>query len=248
MDKDELSEEINEIVELLKSSLSSRAKKVVEHIQKHGYITTEDLKEKYNYDHPPRAARDVREAGIPLETFRVKSTSGRSIAAYKFGDLLQIEKDKLGGREVIPKWFKDELYRLNHGKCAICFGHFESRYLQTDHRVPYEISGDKKGLERDVKDYMLLCGSCNRAKSWSCEHCSNWLKDKLPEICSKCYWASPESYTHVALREVRRIDIIWDEKEMHVYEKLKSLAEKNMYSVPDYVKKIIKQYMNENKT
>jgi len=39
----------------LKSNLSSRAKKVVEHNQKQGYITPEDLKEKYNDDHPPRA-------------------------------------------------------------------------------------------------------------------------------------------------------------------------------------------------
>jgi hypothetical protein len=81
----------NEILEQLKQSLSKRAKVVVEHIQKHGIITTEELEKKYGYKHPPRAARDVREAGIPLESINVKSTDGRTIGAYKFGDLSQIK-------------------------------------------------------------------------------------------------------------------------------------------------------------
>ena len=75
---------------------------------------------KYGYNHPPRAARDVREAGIPLETFRVKSSDGRSIAAYKFGDLKKIKKDRLKGRILIPKKFKDELLKRNDNECNIC--------------------------------------------------------------------------------------------------------------------------------
>lgn len=243
MDKGTLPEEI---VELLKSVPSKRARIVIKHIHEHGFITTEELEEKYGYSHPPRAARDVREAGIPLETFDVKSSDGRRIAAYKFGDLTQIQKDKLGGRGVFPKTFKDELYESSSGKCAICFGHFESRYLQIDHRIPYEISGEKKNLKRNVKDYMLLCSSCNRAKSWSCEHCPNWLIEKSPNICSKCYWTNPENYTHIALREIRRIDILWDEEEIQVYKRLKRIAQKNKYPIPDYVKKIIKKHLEEN--
>ena len=57
-------------------------------------ITTEDLEKEYGYNHPPRAARDVRETGIPLETFSVKSSSGKSIAAYKFGDLNKVQTEK----------------------------------------------------------------------------------------------------------------------------------------------------------
>lgn len=55
---------------------------VIDHIIAHGFITTEDL-QKYGYNHPPRAARDVREAGIPLETFFVESSDGQRIAAYR---------------------------------------------------------------------------------------------------------------------------------------------------------------------
>lgn len=38
------------------------------------------------YEHAPRAARDVRELGIPLETYKIKDSTGKSIAAYRFGD------------------------------------------------------------------------------------------------------------------------------------------------------------------
>jgi hypothetical protein len=54
-----------EFLELCASVTGKRPKTVIDHILKHGHITTEELKNKYGYDHPPRAARDVRELGIP---------------------------------------------------------------------------------------------------------------------------------------------------------------------------------------
>ena len=75
-----------EFLELCASVTGKRPKTVIDHILKHGHITTEELKNKYGYDHPPRAARDVRELGIQLETFRVEAANGRKIAAYRFAD------------------------------------------------------------------------------------------------------------------------------------------------------------------
>ena len=65
-----------------------------------GYITSEEIKDIYGYNHPPRAIRDVREQGIPIVTYRVKDNSGRSIAAYKFGDpsLMDNQISKVHGR------------------------------------------------------------------------------------------------------------------------------------------------------
>jgi hypothetical protein len=229
---------------LLKSVSSKRARIVVGHILEHGQITTEDL-EKMGYNHPPRAARDVREAGIPLETFRVQSSDGRSIAAYKFGDLSEIREERLQGRKTFSKKVKDALYSISGGKCAICSGKFESRYLQIDHKVPYEVAGDEQEAGSNTDDYMLLCGSCNRAKSWSCEHCENWLNDKLPQVCETCYWASPENYVHIALREVRRADILWNEDEVKAYERLKKAARQNQSPIPEHVKKIIENYLKD---
>ncbi len=230
---------------LLKSISNKRARIVIEHILKHGHITTEQLEKKYGYNHPPRAARDVREAGIPLETFRVRSTDGRSIAAYRLGNLSQVRKGRLHGRRTFPRKFKDELCAHSGGKCAICRGDFGSRYLQIDHRVPYEVIGDATEANLKFEDYMLLCGSCNRAKSWSCEHCANWQDDKLSKVCLTCYWANPEDYLHIALREVRRADILWNEDEVEAYERLKQSALQNQSAIPQHVKKIIDNYLGK---
>lgn len=229
---------------MLKGISNKRARIVIEHVLKHGFITTEELEKKYGYNHPPRAARDVREAGIPLETFRVKDTEGRTIAAYRFGDLTQVRKGRLQGRQTFPKQFKDALYERQNGKCAVCAGKFESRYTQVDHRIPYEVAGDTQE-ELNPEPFMLVCGSCNRAKSWSCEHCENGLKEKSPSVCLKCYWANPENYVHIALREIRRADIVWDEGEVQVYEKLKQQAEQNSSPLPEFVKKIVKKFVEK---
>lgn len=230
-----------EFLERLRAVTSKRPKTVIDHILKHGYITTDELKQLYGYDHPPRAARDVREAGIPLETFKVESpTSGRSIGAYRFADPSQLRHDRIGGRQAFPKQFKADLLEKYGSRCAICLGEYEERYLQIDHRVPYEVAGDSPG-ERNAEEYMLLNGACNRAKSWSCEHCENWLQIRSPDICRACYWAQPESYDHVAMRDIRRLDLEWSGDETNDYDKLKEQAESCAALMPEFVKSILKK-------
>lgn len=153
-----------DFIKILKSVHSKRSKTVIDHIFKHGFVTTEELSELYGYEHAPRAARDVRESGIPLETFRVKGKSGRRIAAYRFGDPSKVCAGKIGGRKAWPKGFKKQLFSASQERCAVCFTPYEERYLQIDHRIPYEVGSDPKG-KPILTDYMLLCGSCNRAKS-----------------------------------------------------------------------------------
>jgi hypothetical protein len=45
------------------------------------------------------------------------------------------------------------------------------------------------------------------------------LKDET--ICRTCYWAFPEDYSHVAMQDIRRIDIIWSGEEVEEYDRLK---------------------------
>ena len=66
----------------LEAITAKRPRTVIDQILEHGFVTTEDLK-RLGYEHAPRAARDVRELGIPLETFKVKDSNGRNIAAYR---------------------------------------------------------------------------------------------------------------------------------------------------------------------
>jgi len=222
--------------------LSRRARVAVEHMLKHGSITTTELKQQYGYDHPPRAIRDVREAGIPVKTQMITTAEGVRMASYTLGDPAEVEKEKSGGRRGGSKQFKDELAKLQGARCAICRDRYEKRYLQVDHRVPYEVAGDSTGKRRP-EDYMLLCGSCNRAKSWSCEHCENWRSSKSADKCRQCYWGSPEKYVHVALRAVRRLTVVWSGREVSVYERIEAQAEAQELAMPDYVKAVLARHL-----
>lgn len=234
-----------EFLDLCRSVTAKRPKTVIEHILKYGHITTEELKQQYGYDHPPRAARDVREHGIPLETFRMEGSSGRKIGAYRFGDPSKVRLKRFGGRTALSKEIKEKLIEKYGCKCFIYLENMDESFLQIDHRVPYEVGGDDKGKALDPDNFMLLCGSANRAKSWSCEHCENWNSIKKKEICLSCYWASPESYEHVAMRQIRRLDLIWEGDDVSQYDSIKEDAAAYGASLPEFVKSIIERHVKE---
>lgn len=227
-----------EFLDQLNHVTGKRSRIVVEHILEHGFITTDDLEQIYGYMHPPRAVRDVREQGIPIETFRIRLPDGRNIAAYRFGNPSQVRTGHSRGRITLPRKFKQELFDQQDGKCGICNGHFSAREFQIDHRIPYEIAGDTE--YEDTFAYMLLCGPCNRAKSWSCEHCPNWQRKELT-VCGKCYWAQPTTYTHVATKKVRRADLIWEgDDELGIFSKIAATSTRSQQSIPDYIKGLLK--------
>jgi hypothetical protein len=217
---------------------AKRARTVLDHIVKHGFITTEDLKEKYGYNHPPRAVQDVRDYGISIETYRVADSTGRSIAAYRFDLKAAFESDK-SGRRIIPKEIKKALLEKHGCRCALCGGKFDPTFLQVDHKVPYEVAGESEAEKADA--FMLVCGSCNRTKSWACEHCVNWTKKKEVEICKSCYWASPLDYKHVAMVEARRADVVWLEKDVKSFDKFREACKKSGETIQDGIKKAVRR-------
>lgn len=233
----------DDFIQLCQSVTAKRPKAVIDHILEYGFITTEDLKERYGYNHPPRAARDVREHGIPLETFRVTGSDGRKIAAYRFGAVSKARFSRLSGRTGLSKQIKDELIGKYGCKCFIYLEEVDKRELQIDHRVPFEVDGEP---ELEPESFMLLCGSANRAKSWSCEHCENWNSIKDKSICLSCYWAYPENYTHIAMRQVRRIDLMWEGEDVELYERLKQRAVSLEKEIPEFIKEIIEREMRRN--
>ncbi|MGR2856594.1 HNH endonuclease [Erwinia sp. 1181_3] len=199
---------------------------MIDHIIEHGFITTEDLQETYGYDHPPRAIRDVREEGIPLETYStINNRSGRKIAAYRFDSPDKIKNGRIGGRKSFSKKFKESLIRKYDSRDALTGEKLESRYLQIDHRIPYQVSGDSAHDELNANAYMLLDASSQRAKSFSCESCENWINIQSDSICMNCYWANPEEYSHVAMNPVRQLSVTWSgQEEVEAYEELHSRA------------------------
>jgi hypothetical protein len=234
----------SEFIQLLKSVKAKRPRTVIDHILKHGQITTEELKDLYGYNHPPRAIRDVREQGIPIKTFRVSSSDGRKIAAYQFGNPSEVRATQLSGRTAFSAKLKSALIDKYGSRCNIYLEPFSERELQIDHRVPYEIAGNKGGLSDVPSEYMLLCASANRAKSWSCENCENWCI-KEASHCQSCYWAYPESYNHIAMRDIRRLDILWIGEEVPEYERLREEAEKIQEETPEYVKMVLRNHLKQ---
>ena len=198
------------------SVTAKRARIVLDHILAHGSISTADLKDIYGYSHPPRAVRDVREQGIPIATSSKIGSDGRPMAVYAIDELGWLDGGKTG-RRAFPKSIKRELVERDGDRCALGGSRFEPRMLQIDHRVPFEIAGDPG--DKWVEAMMLVCGSCNRAKSWSCENCSNWIS-KVLATCQSCLWASPVAYTHIAGEPKRRLDVVWEGAEVQEYDQL----------------------------
>ena len=229
------------ILNRLNAITDKRPSIVIQHIIKHGYITTEELASKYGYEHAPRAARDVRERGVNLVTYRVKSSDGRNIAAYKFGDPVFVDNkiSKVGGRTALSQALKKALIDKYGAVCFVYLQPMEERLLQIDHRVPYEIGGEQTD---NIDCYMLLSPSANRAKSWTCEHYPNWTIKDI-EFCSNCFWAHPENYSHIAGREERQIVITFSDNEIEDYNQLISLVGKE--KAEDKIKELISDYIKK---
>ena len=229
-----------EFLDLLQSVKAKRPQTVIKHILEHGFITSEELKNTYGYNHPPRAVRDVREHGIPIITYRVTGSDGRNIAAYKFGDPTDIQNNlsKAAGRTVLSKALKQALIDKYGSKCFIYLETMDKEVLQVDHRIPYEIGGEHD--EKDIDYYMLLSPSANRAKSWTCEHCENWKK-KDRSFCLRCFWAYPENYDHIAGKFEKIISLVFTDDEIDDYYKLIELSGEK--AAQEVIKKIIHEHL-----
>lgn len=223
---------------------AKRPRTVIQHIKKHGFITTMELTEKYGYEHPPRAIRDVREYGVPIETYRVKDSTGKTIAAYRFGDLSKWGRAtaKSAGRTSLVKALKKALIERFGARCFIYLEPMDEVTLQVDHRVPYEIGGDADVT--NVSNFMLLCPSANRAKSWTCEHCENWTR-KDAKFCLRCFWAHPEDYDHVAGKNVKLVSLMFTGDEIEDFKELVRLAGTDTAQAT--IKKILHKYVMETK-
>jgi len=224
----------------LNAITDKRPSTVIQHILKHGSITTEEIETLYGYKHPPRAIRDVRERGVNLETYRVISSDGRSIGAYRFGHPLFVEDKtaKTAGRTFLSQAIKKALIGKYGPRCFVHNKKLDGRVLQIDHRIPYEIGGEP--ADNDLDAYMLLSPSANRTKSWTCEHCPNWTeKDKA--FCTGCFWAHPESYTHIAGKAERHIIVMFTGNEVEDYDRLIALVGKEQAEAT--IKKLVGEFI-----
>lgn len=229
-----------EFYEKLISVTSKRPKMVIEKMMEDGSCTTDELIQ-MGYSHAPRAKRDVIEQGIPVKMQMVKNPeTGKKMAKYMFGDWEEFKSHnalaKTKGRSNLSDKLKQKLIEENGSKCALYGEEFPESLLQTDHRVPFEIGGDPENM-MDTSKFMLLSPSANRAKSWACEHCANWsVKDV--QMCTECYYASPEDYKHIAGSVERRLDIVFRKTDLDVYDMIIELSKNDNITTQEAFKRI----------
>lgn len=238
----------NEFKEILDAVTNKRARFVIDTILEKGFCSTEDLKNG-GYEHAPRAARDVRELGIPLVTFKIKDSNGKSIAAYKFGDWEIAKKTnqlaKVSGRTQITEKLKKALIERYGCRCHLYGEEYPARLLQPDHRIPYEIGGDPIDM-LDTSYFMLLSPSANRDKSWACEHCANWIEKDI-DMCRTCYYAYPEDYQHIAGETEKKLNISFNDKDINLYNEIVEQAKLHDISYQSAVKRMIEYCLRINK-
>ncbi|CAN7464538.1 hypothetical protein [Caulobacter sp. LjRoot300] len=220
---------------LIASGWSRRGADVLRVMLEKGWISTDDIND-LGYNHPPRAVGDVRDAGIPVITGKGTSRTGRRMAVYALGVAADIQEGRVGGRSAFPKKFKAELIRRYGSIDCITGAKLDERVLQIDHRIPYRIGGDAGLSDHDVEAFMLLDGSSQRAKSWSCESCPNMQPEaRVVSTCKSCFWSFPENYEHIATEQIRRTDLVWQGDDVDVYDRLRGLAGISGLSVGEYL-------------
>jgi hypothetical protein len=228
--------EMREIAaDFIRRKPTGRAVAALRAILESGSVTTEDLLA-IGYRHPPRAIGDLKDNGIPILKTMVR-ISGRRMARYTLGDATQIRSGQIG-RTNFSKKFRKSLFNRYGDIDEITKAHHQPRSLQIDHRIPYRVGGDLGLAEGDVEAYMLLDAKSQRAKSWSCEQCLNFKELHDPEVCRTCFWAYPDSYTHVAMENVRRADIVWQGVEVTDYDALLERAEAEGTDLSELLKRL----------
>ena len=236
-----------DLKKVLDAVTNKRARFVIDTILKKGFCSTEDLKNG-GYEHAPRAARDVRELGIPLDTFKIKNSSGKTIAAYKFGDWEAAKKtnqlSKVSGRTQITEKLKSALIDRYGAKCHLYGEEYPARLLQPDHRVPYEIGGDPIDM-LNTDYFMLLSPSANRDKSWACGHCPNWVRKNI-DMCKICYYAYPEEYEHIAGVREKKLDLVFSSEDIDLFNEIVEEANLHNTSYQSVVKRMIQYYQKIN--
>lgn len=177
---------------------------MLEKILENGSVSTFELG-RLGYDQPPRAAQDLKEAGVRLKTaFGKHPTTGARMAIYSLAEDLDFLASA-AGRRIFPSKFRAELLAAHGSRCNLCNAAYPASSLSLDHRIPFIVAGEAEELR--IPEFQPLCGSHQRKKSWECEHCPN-RKPKDEATCKTCFWAFPDSgFSHVATLPVRHLEI-----------------------------------------
>lgn len=114
---------------------SLRARSVLNHLLLNGSCTTSDLAEA-GYNHPPRAVRDLKDAGVIVVTKMEKYQNPVSGKPSRRARYSIVGFEQSHGRRPLTRAFSDSVKQ--RGTCEACGS---ATNLQADHRVPFAIAG-----------------------------------------------------------------------------------------------------------
>jgi hypothetical protein len=230
--------------EALLARLGKRPRTVLKMLLTKGEVSTYELGQ-LGYDQPPRAAQDLKDAGVVLKRRSgTNPRTGNRMAIYSIDWGAPIARGS-SERRAFPKSFVRKVKEAHGGECCIYRVAHPHNVLQVDHRIPFQVAGDPEHFA--VEDFMSLSPSANRAKSWACEHCPNF-RIKNTEVCRTCYWAYPDSnYTHIATVDERQTQIKWVDNEVDSYARLKKFALSKKITLQKAIKQIVAKHLrNKN--
>ena len=234
-------EAYRKILPLVKKETARGAKLLAALIEK-GEMTTKELEES-GYGHPPRVRMDLQDIGIEIGTHydTPNPQSGNRMGTYYLISPTPGEITKK--RRPPPKSFKKKLVTKHKNLCAITQYVFPENELQMDHRIPFLVGGDPDSYKLD--DWMPLSGSAQMLKKKACDDCEN-SSAKDVKICGTCYWAFPESYTHVAtIPQIVATMVFRGDDEVKLFEKISDIAKNNNRSDNEIIKSILNQWFNQ---
>jgi hypothetical protein len=65
------------------------------------------------------------------------------------------------------------------------------------------------------------------------------------KTCKTCFWAFPESYKHVATKQIRRTDVAWEGQDVQVHDRLKKEADRKKTTVAEVLRTMARQKAKE---
>lgn len=228
----------------LLENLGKRPRAVLEKILENGSVSTYELGQ-LGYDQPPRAAQDLKEAGVRLKaSFGRHPNTGSRMAIYSLAESEEQALEALSGRRAFPSKFRAEVTEAHSSRCNLCYSEYSAKSLSLDHRIPFIVGGEPDTLQ--VADFQTLCGSHQRKKSWECEHCPNREKRDL-EVCRSCFWAFPEAYTHMATLPIRQLDLNFvGSSETKTFDRFRKVCLKLGTGYVETLKKLIAEFVKKN--
>lgn len=237
-------ESVEEYIHDIYDNLYPRAKAAADLLMEKGVITKYDFEETHvPVSQAPRAIRDLKDHGIPIETLRKISVpqAKTKVNRYTLGSIDNINTSMRYGRMYDPTGMKEKLAKLHGDVCVFCGKKLTAKDRELDHKLPVNIFGDLSPVERlNPDNYQLVCRGCNRLKREATSHGAFDDQREGMDIVKQNYWYDPVQYRkNRDDRLYAHNVIVWNtSKDIQAYKQISQYAKDSSKSFQEALKDI----------